>query len=360
MQLSNEQRPYVKTVAVVDTPSPSQASITPPPAVSSQAPQIIKKGTRFHPKYMIFVIPAVLLIATIVIAEIIISQFSKNLIVVPVPEPSPSLIPATPPPEIAARTKTYKNPQLGISFEYEESFVLAECEDVILLHSVAPEQSNDACLANDKAIKVTFSKQELDADELIPFEGVVNSEEKTIAGITMTKEERGETLAYLFTQSDINFIFSANKALEPSLEKILQSIKSTAIVNTQDWLDYQNTPFQFTFKYPPEWEVKEEADKVVIGNLTLQTIKEENGELSASQIIASTRNLIGWRTSPEVQFRRIGASNAEIIKGPFNGYWQAYVVLWSQDNVIQIAYTDKEVPPKEEVLEAILASFTFQ
>jgi len=360
------QMPNVET-SVTSTPEVAQPpevppNLVPPPQIENTIPASnIPPGGhnvhgRQHPaKKFLFLIPAVLLVATI----FFVAKFTGNNYTMrqpaPYTSPEPTLTPATPAPTpTAIPTRVYRNDELLIQMEIPEDYeILSETKDDVKMGR------------SDREILILSRQGDTDYRE-------EEGEKVTIGGKEAVKFAN---IIYITEAPNYQFAtFTESEAEAKEVDAIFDS--TVFLVDTSDWETFDNTTFGYTIKYPPTWEentetsnesklsnkteISKDPDNKSLNNLTIQTSSEvENAALTASQIISSSRTLSGWASPPRIELKKLGGGDAQVIQGELSGKWRAYVVIWYKNTVIQMTWDDKVTKGEDQVFQNMLASFEF-
>jgi len=335
--------------------------------------------SKFH-----FLIPATMLILTMVLTSIIVNGYIKTK-VLPKPSPtpiSPSLTPSTPAPtpQVKVENKKYANPRLAISFDYPSNLKLLECPTgVIYLYEEVSSDENINCQSQDFYVVMIKNA----STNFYPVNSEIQKKEELIkiGGSDAVKE----TLSYpnpdsprqiLFRQSltfsnnNIYFLIQIKSESDQNvLNQILNSFKFIEDI-TVSWQTHSNN--FFSFKYPPTWTLtpsatgegitrlsQNPADQT-IHNLILEyssSVKDVN--LTALEVISSTRNLPDWSSPPTIDIRNIGGGTAQILQGKYGSSWHIFAVIWYKNHLVQIIWDDDLEKSTTEVFENILSSFKF-
>lgn len=309
---------------------------------------------RQHPtRALLFLIPAVLLIATIYL----VAKFTGNSYTMrePAPLPTLSVLPtATPiPTPTLAPTKTYKNEDLLVQMSIPEGYdVLSEDEKTISLGKAGRE------------ILLVSRQRDTDYQD-------EETEEVTVGG---KKAVKFSNIIYLTEEPNYQLsVFAENKAEEAEVQKIIDSI--IFLVDTSDWETFENTTFNYQIKYPSGWtlsapekdgefsektEISKNPSDKTVNNLVIQSSSGlQNAAFTASEIVSSTRTLSGWNGSPKIELKKLGGGDAQVISGELSGKWRVYVVIWYKNTVIQMTWDDATTKGDQQIFDNILASFEF-
>jgi hypothetical protein len=372
---NDSPRPKIQTVEVPpDKPSSE-------PAQDSSQPQILVEGKKDYSKHFAFVVPAFLLIITIVLVGYGVNWYiSSRPKPTPVPAPAPTLIPATPTPtpEAIVKDKIYTNLGYGFSFKYSEDLNLLECDSAVYLYNGSSSENVTAdCSGKDfYLVAIDFAG----ADFYPAFPKSTDYEIKEIsvdiAGVNGVRQEiiNDEKKVYLigvtFSENDNYFLIKINRSdAKEELDKIVSNFEFVEDV-TKDWLLYSN--LYYSIKYPPDWRLQandsgegssiiaKNADEKKLQNLVIDfSANVANANLTASEVISSTKNLSGWVQVPSVDIRNIGGGTAQILQGQLNGDWHTFVVIWYKNRLVQIVWFDNPDRGNQELFDNMLSSFKF-
>ncbi len=353
--VTTEPVPEPLIPTVVETPP------APEPAVVEIVPQtLISKSNNFsvreHPlRALLFLIPAVLLVATIYF----VARVTGNNYTMREPEPAVTLAPvespAPPSPTPSpSPVKTYKNEDLLIQMSIPDTYeVLKEDKKTISLGR----------LDREIVLVSVDSDTDYDAEE---------GEKITVGG---KEAVRLDNLIYVTEEPNYQFsLFAEDEQEDEEIEKIIASI--IFLVDTSGWQTFENTTFNYNIKYPPEWtlnaltnkdgvhteksEISKDPANKTVNNLVLQTSSNvANAALTASEIVSSTRTLSGWSDPPKIELKKLGGGDAQVIQGELTGKWRAYVVIWYKNTVIQMTWDDDVGKGEQQVFDNMLASFEF-
>lgn len=364
--IATEQPVVVETIPPLANVAPPAmpASVPPvnitPPQVENIMPSNIPPGGhnvhgKPHPiKKLLFLIPAVLLVATI----FFVAKFTGNNYTMrepaPIVSPEPSLPAATlVPTPTPIPTKVYKSDELLIQMEIPQTYeVLSENKDEIKFG-----KENREILIVSRG-DTDYTKEE--------------AEEITIGGKDAVKFAN---IVYVTESPNYQFASFAENDLEKNeVDKIYNSV--IFLIDTSDWETFDNATFGYSIKYPPNWEentqmsnentlsntteISKAPNNKTLNTLVIQTSpEEENAALTASQIVSSSRTLSGWARPPKIELKKLGGGDAQVIQGELSGKWRAYVVIWYKNTVIQMTWDDEVTKGEDQVFQNMLASFEF-
>jgi hypothetical protein len=365
-----------------NTPQAQEYNPTEPPIVEAprapvpETPPMSPPENSHHKggmvKKLLFLIPAVLLVATIfVVAQLSGNNYtSRNPELIPTATPTET--PATPvPTETPMPTKEYKNDDLLISMQIPDDYeVLSEDETSISLGRGGTElfvvrtdeftnfddedETSETTVGGKEAVRLS-----LPDDGSIPIEIVQTIEESASA-------QDGPRYEFVMYVED--------SELSAEFEKILNSV--IFLVDTTDWETFENTTYNYMISYPPSWTAKtaltdkgeitsrstisKDPDEKNFNNLVIQTDSNvDNAAFTAGEIVSSTRTLSGWIGKPSIELRKLGGGDAQIIQGELTGKWRVYVVIWYKNTVIQMTWDDEVEKGEQQVFDNILSSFEF-
>lgn len=327
-------------------------------------------------RVLLFLIPAFLMIGTIVAVSMFLQSRSQNKQIVEAsPTPLPLLTPATPAPtlEPIAKNKSYLNSQFLFSLAYPEIVSLVECSDKVLLH-VASEsiESTSLCTSEDfVGIQIVSSTTAINS----PVDGV--EEVITVGGVDALKVSSGGATYATFSKETVNkkkyyyqFIIN-DPSIQVVFDQIIKNFRFILGTETADWEVYNNSAYRFSIKHPSGWvvstpdaqtvEIRKEGNDSKIGALVIQAENNvSDGNLNAQETVSSLKNLAGWKQTPSTDFRTIGGGSARILQGEFEGNWQEYVVVWYKTRVLQMTWTDTLAKYDQELLDAMLSTLVIK
>jgi len=321
---------------------------------------VLVRGRRNLDK-LLFLIPAFLIILTIVLVSVFLVDNRNSKVVVPAPsprplplqedkEPAPQAAPQAAEEITAAGWKTYVGRQAQYVLRFPPDWILTQ----------EPNGRRVTVAGGGETITIDYfpdggavfgcagAKRTPVRLEGFPGERVVCSGEMAVVINAETAEQyliKGTTTQEVFDVLLSNFKFSGKN---PSAS----------------WKEYRNSELGLSFKYPPQWELTEETGKLSLtgegASLVVETqLKPEIAELSASEIMAAIRNLSGWKEEPELELRNIGGGSAQILRGEFEDGYQEVVILWSEDGFVQAAWNDSRERQITSAFDEVLASLSF-
>jgi hypothetical protein len=368
-------RPKIQTVEVPPSNPPED------PVQDSTQPQVLVEGKKDYSKNFVFIIPAFLLVITVVLVGYGIDWYiGSRPKPTPAPIPIPTLVPATPTPtpEPIVEDKSYSNLDQGISFKYSENLSLLECENSIYLYNSNTFEGGDFnCNSQEGyAVLISFGRDNFypvisESPDYKISESVI-----IVAGVSAVRQEmvsdkNGRYLiAATFSHNGNYFLIKIDKSEYGSEFNKLISSFSFDIARTSDWIEYTNS--YYSLKYPPNWilaasengsgisRISKNADEKKLQNLVIDfSANVANANLSASEVISSTRNLSGWKKLPSLDIRNIGGGTAQILQGQLDNDWHTFVVIWHKNRLVQIIWFDNLDRENQEVFDNILSSFKF-
>jgi hypothetical protein len=379
-------RPKITTVEVQEqTPLVANIQTAPVPTQPvPQEPRQLPPRTKF--RNLLFIIPAILLVTTIIVAGYI---TQKRLIKVPLepsPTPLPSLEPATPipTPKPIVKLKNYMSANADFSFQYPEDIVLIECSQRIHFLPSSEEVNLDEFCDSSKlgVIYLEYSDQPID----LTFDAGVEVTEEYMKVDSMdgtkktVKSPDDKTETYVvFENEDLNFVAALiNNDYAAQFSQVLVSFELVEEDPTKDWKTFQDNLQRFSLEYPPDWtatssgvqkrnqeqkgsaRVSKNPDDTKYHTLVIEsTLNVPNATLLASEAISTTRNLLGWRVPPTVDLRSLGGGTAQVVQGQLNGNWQVFIVAWYKNRLIQFAWSDTLTREEQKNLDLMLSTFKF-
>jgi len=303
-----------------------------------------------------FIIPAVILLAVIVLGAIFIPKLLTSTAEDPAPVPEPTLIPATPipTPEALPRTRTYYSVDKKITFDYLSSFILVECEQKVLFANSKPENPEEFCNTQEGAVLGIGI-----ADT--SFGDIQDSDTQ----VQIANESSGDAIYYLISLLDTKYT--------QLFDTVVNSVKFIDPNLTDNWENY-TSELGYSISYPPEWtlipaedregstvtEIRKDVTDSNLHNLAIKVTEDvSNANLSASEIISSLQDLSGWKQRPNVEFRIIDGEIAQVVQGEHESYWKVNVIVWRGTSLVEMTWQD-EVPQPERVnFEGLLSTFRF-
>lgn len=308
---------------------------------------VVKHGSGHRTNPFLFLVPVVLIIGAIVGATLFAGSFvnQNGDAVVPGETPAPSLTPAvetpSPTPLPVITLLEYRDDELLFSFNYPETMTVTEIDNGVELFFVEEQETDDELLPEPQ-IRITVSDE---AGEALPN------------AVQFQGNEQVYTIELLVDSSRSIY------------QIIVESFE--VVVDTTDWTAFSSPLVGYTINHPPEWIVSgidqrsdtpsltiRKSDDLILQTLTiLYQTNLSNAELSASEVISSTRNLSGWSGSPEVRLRSFGPANSQVIEGNLNGRHSVFVVVWYRDTLVQMTWNDNSEKTHGAIFEAMLDSF---
>jgi hypothetical protein len=361
-------------------------SVIPPVPPAAPLSTTISNNSPHHQarwKKYSFIIPAVLLVLTIVIVGVVAQKyFSPKLTPTPTPTATPELIQATPlpTPKVVVKAKTYVNTTLAFSFEYPGEFVLGECgKEIYVFGSVATESATLCESTASAAIKIYTQDTPLEIaeGEGRPDEEAIIIGERDGVRQDLVKGEGTYISRAVVVKNNITYIFALiDDKYEKEFEDLIKTVEFIDDNPTAGWTTYRNAAFFYKLEYPPEWIASQSAqtrlknpnlDYIEISknledkskhSLVIETEKNvKNAQLKANDIVSSTRNLVGWKSQPTVDVRNIGGGTAQVMQGVFDNNWQVYVVIWYKNRITQITWKDTIGRELQKTIDLVLSSF---
>lgn len=351
------------------SPAPTGESLAPveaPSAITNLPPSDHNVIGKSNPlRKFLFLIPAVLLVATIYF----VAKFTGRDFTMRAPAPIATPLPISAPEEspmptpIAKKTKSYKNEDMLIEMMVPEEY------------QVLSEDSESVSFGKDDTEVLIVRMDEFtnydDEDQTI--EVVVGGKE----AVEFTLEDEGSVPVRIVQTLDeprYEFVmFLENSVLSVDFQEILDSV--VFLVDTSNWETFENSTFSYAIKYPPTWdentpssdgklgnktEISKNAQDKSLNTLVIQTSSNlDNAALTASEIVSSTRTLSGWTNPPRIELKKLGGGDAQVIQGELSGKWRAYVVIWYKNSVVQMTWDDASTRPEQQVFESMLSSFEF-
>jgi len=388
----DSSRPRFETVEVDSnqTPPPPVSSEQPPQSLPDNEPQIAKKGSlKHHIGKFVFLVPALLILGTIFAAAYFFNnQFRQYTEPTPAPTVAPTLAPATPEPTIPPEAKLNSYQAKKFSFDYSSELLLTECDNFIYLKAAtnSAEINDNDCdaAAKDHVIYVqhttknpSINTSNTDQSELT----VDNVEAKKYTSIA-ENEEYFEYVVFnqvLVDETAPTYFVVRNDSgseYNDEFNKILETFKLIKIDPTETWETYEDTTYEFSFKYPSEWtlvpppeknkstknivEIRKSANEFKLNTLHIEAdLLESDPEVSAGEIIVSTRNLAGWVNKPPIEYRNIGGGTAQVLQGILEGKWYTFVIIWRKNVFIQMSWTDTLEKLEQETFNNMFSTFKF-
>jgi len=320
-----------------------------------------------------FVIPALLILFTILLVGFISNRlFNRQKTQVPISySPPPALSPATPIPTLkpVLKNKLFLSNSFEISFEYPEDVSLLECEEEIFFYR---PKNEEATCNNPGSFLATLKYSNFNFYPRIDFE---KNPDETITkiddeeAVTQVLKENPPQISVTFSKDGKYFLIETKESQGDALiDVLLETLKFNKDI-TENWEEYMNKKFGFSFKYPENWQITDESDvKLVVKKdaneeklqtLTIESQEVSQASLTAQEFISSTRSLAGWKIAPSVDLRNFGGGTAYILKGQFNGFWHSFVVIWHKNKILQILWYDDLSQDNEQIFEAVLNSLRF-
>ncbi len=344
-------------------------------------PQIIVTHRDSIFRHFHFLIPASLLLIPIILGPYL-ARYILRLRPSPTPTPTqaPVLIPSTPAPtpKPIVQNKLYHNLDLEFSFEYPENLFLVECGGAVYLFDVNTPSSSDNFCNNLEGTVISIKTAPssfylpLEEDSSIKIEeqaisiAGVDAIERKIEDIN-TKDYK----IYVTFSKDGKTHFQValiSKLYQQEFDKLVKSFDFTGDL-TVNWQSYLSAEYGFSLKYPPDWRLSEPRSGSVeirktensdLASLIIDASKNlSNANLTASEIISSTKTLSGWLKPPSVEIRNLGKGTAQILQGQFSGSWRVFVAIWYKNRLVQVIWNDSPDQPDTKNFDLILSSFTF-
>ncbi len=378
---------------VTQVQAPASVPPTPPQMVNTTATVAMPGKKKFSHK-LLFLIPIVLLIGTMVVVAAILPALRKTTAPIVQETPTPTLVPATPlptvPPNALKDWKEYLNRDAQLSFRYPPTLSLKEFKTTATTYEIT--------LANEASASATVMKivsaRNTTALDLLNSESEIDPAIKTsetnidVSGIatkqTLSTLINNPATAVLYTLVEqdtnaYNFVWYAPTDGRDVYSQVLGSVKFVTQGITPDWQTYTNTLGNYSLRFPPTWNLNTSDDKASASaqtvsirknpteaqfqNLVIQTTVSDaktKVELSASELVSSIQNLAGWQETPTLDFRTIGGSQAEVLSGAKDGSWYVYTVLWYRNVLVEISWRDTALRQEQDTFNDMLGSMKFK
>ena len=383
---TNPDRPHYQAVEVYHQAPPPIGSQTvqhvPPQFTNDPANPVASmintnsSPSKKHINKFLFLIPAVLLLAAIFLAAFLASRLSQTKKTpLSSPIPTPTLIPSTPAPTPVPiiRNKSYQNQNHNFYFNYPETYRYFECQNTIKIYSKDTLINEDEIICNNLPlgiVEITYATKPLEYQEnpsdeisesLVKIDGLDEVIAKTI----------NKKIIYLnFDNQNIYYLIVLNSIEQKSLfDQILKSFKFIEVV-TDEWQTYTNTSVGFKFQYPPDWITTASANinQILVkpektSSQSSLTIEAQGNiaevELTASEVVNSTKNLPGWKKTPSVDIQSIDKGTAQILQGQLGSIWQIFAAIWYKNRLIQLIWQDSLDQANQQTFGNILSTFEF-
>lgn len=383
IKVMDSARPSFKTVEIQpeNIPQPANPPVEPlqpvtpvTPAITQKPPQTMTppnhRPPNRHISKLMFIIPAILVLATIFLAGYFTNEYLKTrLPEAPANLPTPTLIPATPAPtpEVVVKNKIYFNSDLSFSFSYPENMALVECGiDLYLFPALSIESDSKALCSDPKGavIGLEVSRnnfyQEGDISDDVEEELITVSGYDAILQKTTQVGQSKFTKKLSFEGPDRFYLISL---LDASYDTIFENVYRSIFFDedlTKDWREYESA-MGFGIKIPPTWQAVEQSNQLRIhksGSDVPHIIFEvgEQGDMTPAELINSVKNLSGWKLQPKIDLRTVDSETAHVVKGQLNGNWYSFVAVWYSGKLMQIAFTDNLSAENEIIFEAMLGT----
>lgn len=387
---SANSAPSIPSVASPSVPEP--VAVTPP---QSDLPGIYVRKP-FHHR-MRFLLPAAIVLLTMGLVAYVVGQnVWKGPAVEQNATPAPSLTPTTPVPtpkvDPKAKWKSYINRDLRLQFRYPETLALTEDTPTLTKKRIVMKSEEGS-----KMMFTVIVGQEIQLTSLLSTyttekEKLANASETEfqIADVPGVKVEgtlpgEGEGTPYTYGYVSLEgtlYLFIAEDggtlADQDPFDAFVETVRFLPVGINEDWKTFENTTTNYSFRYPPTWEVvaneltaTSSAGRIIarkvsgeteyqnlIIDTSIQTGKQKI-ELTASQVVSSFQNLTGWKSRPTLDFRNIGGASAQIVSGEIADSYQMYVVLYYKNILIQMSWKDSIARAEQETVDNILSTFKF-
>lgn len=383
-----------------ENPSLSTIPTVPPPSVVAPkmvgtVPTIASPGRKHTGKRLLFLIPIILLLGTmVVVSAIVLPALRKTPVAVVVETPLPTLVPATPipttKPDPTLGWKEYVNRDAMILFRYPPTLSLKEQKTSVSQYSLT--LSDDAS-ASATVLKIVSAKNTT-GTELLKSLGEVDPAIKTsetevdVSGVAVKKilsvqvSDPSKPVLYTLVEQDANaysFVWYKPSVNEDIYSQILKTVRFVSPGITADWQTYTNTLGNYSLRFPPAWKlntsdakasasaqtvsIRKNPSEAQFQNLVIQTTiadAKTKVELSASEIVTSIQNLAGWKETPTLDFRTIGGAQAEVLSGEKDGSWYVYAVMWYRNILVEMSWRDTALRQEQETFNDMLGSMKFR
>lgn len=357
--MDNLARPQIATIEVAP----------PPDLPDPEHPQVIVHGRPFYTKFM-FLIPAILVVTVIMGASLLGQKYFSQTAPTPAPTPIPTLLPASPRATLmpVVKNKIYNNSTYQFTFKYPELYLIHDCDDGVKIFSRTTQIENPTTLCSQEPLGAV--NLQITDESVLP-----NLENATKESIKLDFVEgdlyKLDGKFYLsFQYKEKYYLLSVLSERDQDLATTIQnSFKFTSDITT-DWPEYAVAEYGFIVKYPPEWkfedkgggkfEIVKNSGQADLHRIVIEAQNNlENANLTASQIISSTRNLAGWADPPSVDIQNIGGGTAQVLQGQFGEYWHTFMAIWRQKLLVQLFYNDTLSQSEARVFAGILSTFRF-
>jgi hypothetical protein len=325
-----------------------------------------------------FIIPALLIVGTIVLSAVLVKNYLQlNSLVVPSPTPAPTLIPATPQPTAKPlEVKKYFNLDAGFSFNYPASFATLDCptQGAVYVYNELSGSTTTSCTkpGNNIVVEIDYAGsdfyQKQDSQDF-QEQVILVADQSAIKQTSKTSNSYLSTITF----SNENTFYKIKINSEQNISSFETVYQSFAFIKDQlsDWKTYENN--YYSIKYPPDWSISttETGEGVVKLSLNpdfsqLNTFRidlslgESNAQVTASEVISSTKTLSGWATTPSLNIKNLRKGTALILDGQFQAQWQSFIVIYYKNYFVQILWNDDIDQSRGEIFQNILSSFNFK
>ncbi len=388
--------PTVPSVASMSSmPPPPPAAPQIPPKMIDTSPTIASPGRKHTGRRLLFLIPIILLLGTMIIVSVVVlPALRKTPVATVVETPSPTLVPATPiptaKPDPTLGWKEYVNRDAMVSFRYPPSMSLKEQKTSLTQYSLT--LSDDAS-ASATVMRIVSAKNTTGVD-LLKSQGEADPTIKTseteidVSGVSSKKtlsvqvSDPTKPILYTVVEQDTNaytFVWYMPSVKEDTYNQILKTVRFVSPGITADWQTYTNTLGNYSLRFPPAWTLNTSDSKASASaqtvsirkipseaqfqNLVIQTTVasgKQKVELSASEIVTSIQNLAGWKETPTLDFRTIGGAQAEVLSGEKDGSWYVYAVMWYRNILVEMSWRDTALRQEQDSFNDMLGSMKFK
>lgn len=378
---------------VTSVPPPVSPINTPPPITAGLPEVYVRKP--FHHR-MRFLLPAGIVLLTMALVAYVVSQNVWKPTTEQNATPEPSLTPTTPVPtpkvDLKAKWKSYINRDIRLQFRYPETLALTEDTPNLAKKRIVMKSDTDSKMMFTVIVGLESQLPSLLSTYTTQKEQLSNPSETEfqIADVPGMKVEgtlpgEGEGIPYTYGYVSLEgtvYLFISQDggtlAEQDPFDAFVETVRFLPAGISEDWKTFENTNTNYSFRYPPSWEVvaneltatssagriiaRKVSGETEYQNLIIDTsiqTGQQKIELTASQVVSSFQNLSGWKARPTLDFRNIGGASAQIVSGEIADSYQMYVVMYSKNILIQMAWKDSVTRAEQETVDNILSTFKF-